>query len=251
MIDTDRMWDRWGRTDPYFGVLADPRFASSQIDAHRADFFESGQAQVASMLATFEQHFGALVRGSALDHGCGVGRLTIPLSAEFKQVVGVDVSPAMLAEAEANCSASAFANVQLAMSDDRLSKVGRTFDFVNSALVLQHVPVRRGKLIIAELITRVAPGGGFHLHLSTRTDKRRSRALWWASANLPGIKLLQNLLAGRDWNAPAMQMNNYSLSEVIDLLTARGVNQVLMKSEVHGKFLTVSLYGRVPDHQRA
>jgi 2-polyprenyl-3-methyl-5-hydroxy-6-metoxy-1,4-benzoquinol methylase len=240
------MWDRWGRNDPYFGVLADSRFTRSQIEAHRSVFFESGRAQVEALLATFEQHFGPLARGSAIDHGCGVGRLTMPLADEFKEVVGVDVSPAMLAEAEANCAGRALTNVQLALADDQLSEVQRTFDFVNSALVLQHVPVRRGKRLICELVKRVAPGGGFHLHLSTRTDSRRSRALWWASANVPGIKLLQNVLARRAWNAPAMQMNNYSLSEVIDMLSVKGVAQVLLKSEVHGKFLTLSLIGRVP-----
>ncbi|UUR08104.1 class I SAM-dependent methyltransferase [Sphingomonas glaciei] len=245
MIDTDRMWDRWGRTDPYFGVLADPRFTKDRIDAHRATFFESGRAQVAAMLATFEQHFGPLARDSALDHGCGVGRLTMPLAAEFDQVVGVDVSPAMLAEAEANCAANTISNVEFARSDDELSGVERTFDFVNSAMVLQHVPVRRGKRLIAALIERVAPGGGFHLHLSTRTDRRRSRVLWWTSANVPGVKTIQNLLAGRAWDAPAMQMNNYALSDVVDMLSTKGVSQILLKSELHGRFLTVSLFGRV------
>jgi cyclopropane fatty-acyl-phospholipid synthase-like methyltransferase len=239
------MWDRWGRTDPYFGVLADPRFTRSQIEAHRSTFFESGRAQVEAILATFERHFGPLARGSSLDHGCGVGRLAMPLAGKFDEVVGVDVSPAMLAEAEANCAAGGLANVHLVLADDRLSAVTRTFDFVNSAMVLQHVPVRRGMRIIEELIGRVAPRGGFHLHLSTRTDPRRSRALWWASANVPGVKLMQNVLAGRAWNAPAMQMNNYSVSAVVDMLADRGVHQVLLQSETHGKFLTVSIYGRL------
>jgi SAM-dependent methyltransferase len=240
------MWDRWGKTEPYFGVLADPRFTKDQIEGHRSIFFGSGRSQVEAMLTTFERHFGSLARGSVLDHGCGVARLTIPLAHEFAEVVGLDVSPAMLEEAAANCAAASLNNVQLALADDQLSNARRTFDFVNSALVLQHVPVRRGKVLIDALIKRVAPGGGFHLHLSTRTDNRRSRSLWWASANVPGIKLLQNVLAGRTWNAPAMQMNNYSLSEVSDMLSARGIDQLLMKSEVHGKFLTLSLFGRVP-----
>ena len=246
VINTDRMWDRWGKLDPYFGVLADPRFSRNQLQDHRSIFFESGRAQVEAMLSLFEAHFGALARGSALDHGCGVGRLTLPLAKEFTQVVGVDVSPAMLAEAEVNCDANAALNVDLALADDQLSNVRGMFDFVNSAMVLQHVPVARGMRLIDALVSRVAPGGGFHLHLSTRTDGRRSRALWWASANVPGVKVAQNVLAGRAWNAPAMQMNNYSLSRVIDLLSAKGVGQLLVKSETHGKFLTVSLFGRVP-----
>jgi 2-polyprenyl-3-methyl-5-hydroxy-6-metoxy-1,4-benzoquinol methylase len=240
------MWDRWGQTDPYFGVLADPRFTKSQIEAHRSIFFESGRAQVGDIIATFERHFGVLARGSALDHGCGVGRLTIPLAHEFADVVGVDVSAAMLVEAQSNCAADALDNVQLTLADDRLSTVHRTFDFVNSTMVLQHVPVRRGERLLRKLIGHVAKGGGFHLHLSIRSDPLRSRALWWASANIAGIKLVQNVLAGRAWNAPAMQMNAYSLSSVVNLLSNSGIDQLFLRSEIHGKFVTVSLYGRVP-----
>jgi 2-polyprenyl-3-methyl-5-hydroxy-6-metoxy-1,4-benzoquinol methylase len=239
------MWDRWGRTEPYFGVLADPRFSKNQIADNRSTFFESGYSQVEAILTTFERHFGPLARGSSLDHGCGVGRLAMPLAGKFDKVIGVDVSPAMLAEAEANCAAGGLTNLHFALADDRLAAVARTFDFVNSAMVLQHVPVRRGMRIIGALIGRVAPGGGFHLHLSTRNDPRRSRALWWASANVPGVKLVQNVLAGRAWNAPAMQMNNYSVSAVVDMLAESGVHQVLLQSETHGKFLTVSIYGRI------
>jgi 2-polyprenyl-3-methyl-5-hydroxy-6-metoxy-1,4-benzoquinol methylase len=240
------MWERWGRTDPYYAVLADARFSRSEIETNRSLFFESGRAHVQAILTTFEKHFGPLRKVSALDHGCGVGRLTIPLAEHFTQVVGVDISPTMLAEARANFQAREITNIELGSADDQLSKVQRSFDFVNSALVLQHVPVWRGELLINELVRRVAPGGGFHLHLSIRTDSRPSRALWWASANVPGIKLLQNLLAGRSWNAPAMQMNNYSLSSVVATLTANGIDQIMVRSEVHGRFLTLSLYGRVP-----
>jgi hypothetical protein len=62
---------------------------------------------------------------------------------------------------------------------------------------------------------------------------------------VPGVKLVQNVLAGRAWNAPAMQMNNYSVSAVVDMLAESGVHQVLLQSETHGKFLTVSIYGRI------
>lgn len=34
------------------------------------------------------------------DFGCGVGRLTLPFADCFDNVVGVDISPAMLAEGE-------------------------------------------------------------------------------------------------------------------------------------------------------
>jgi len=112
--------------------------------------------------------------------------------------------------------------------------------------VLQHIPVRRGLRIVDALLERVKPGGLFHLHVSVRTDARRSRALWWASANVPGVKIAQNVLAGRPWNMPAMQMNNYPLGRLFTALADRGVGELLVLNEKHDRFLTLRMLGRVP-----
>lgn len=240
------MWERWGRIAPYFGVLADPRFGNDRIQENREQFFASGEETVGGLIEQFERHFGPLAKARALDHGCGVGRLSLPLARRFEQVVGLDVSPSMLAEARANAAEAGLANFSFEAADDSLSRAGGTFDFVNSYMVLQHVPVKRGLAIFDRLLDLVVPGGGFHLHLSVRTDPLRSRALWWASAYVPGVKIAQNLLAGRDWNSPAMQMNNYPLGRVMTRLAERGVGDLLVVNDRHDRFLTLRLLGRVP-----
>ena len=97
MISTDKAWERFGKLDPYFGVLADEKFASANIEENRDLFFETGRNSVAHILNQYRDHFGDLPRGRALDFGCGVGRLTFPLAAEFSSVLGLDISPSMLA----------------------------------------------------------------------------------------------------------------------------------------------------------
>lgn len=246
MLNTDESWRRWGRIDPYYGVLADPRFSRDRIVSNRATFFESGARFVEHVLSLFERHFGALPQGRALDHGCGVGRLTLPLSQRFEFLLGVDVSPDMLAEAARNCESADRPNVEFAGADDELSAAPGPFAFVMSHMVLQHIPVPRGLSILAELLDRVQPGGGFHIHLSTRTESFPQRALYWASANLVGVKLIQNLLAGRPWNSPAMQMNDYPLARVLAALTARGMSDLIILTENHGRFITYGLIGRRP-----
>ena len=157
-----------------------------------------GEKFVAHLLRRFERHFGPLERGRALDHGCGVGRLTLPLAKAFEEVVALDVSEAMLAEARANAKSEGIGNVAFAEADDRLSGAAGQYDFINSHLVLQHVPVRRGLKMLERLLDKVKPGGGFHIHLSWRTDRGGPRWLYWASANVPGVKIAQNVLAGRN-----------------------------------------------------
>ena len=246
MLSTDKAWEKFGRTDPYFGVLAHERFTASQIAANREEFFASGRHSIGHILARYEQHFGKLRRDRALDHGCGVGRLTLPLAAQFGEVFGLDVSPSMIAEARANAARYDIGSVQFASADDQLSEAPGEFDFVNSLMVLQHIRVRRGLRILSRLLAKVRAGGGFHVHLSLRTDPLRSRALWWASHHIPGVKIWQNVFAGRPWNAPAMQMNNYPLSRVAALLDANGVSDFLVSTERHASFLTLSVMGRKP-----
>ncbi|QNP43541.1 class I SAM-dependent methyltransferase [Sphingomonas daechungensis] len=85
-------------------------------------------------------------------------------------MTGLDVSPSMLAEAKANAERLDVANVEFELADDRLSNAAGQFDFVNSYITLQHIPVRRGLSILARLVERVRPGGGIHVHVSIRTD---------------------------------------------------------------------------------
>ena len=55
---------------------------------------------------------------NALDFGCGVGRLVIPLAKISTSAVGIDVSESMLAEARKNCELNSVHNIDLVKSDD-------------------------------------------------------------------------------------------------------------------------------------
>ena len=246
MISTDKAWERFGKLDPYFGVLAEERFAAGRIDENREEFFATGRRSVAHILNRYGEHFGDLSRERALDFGCGVGRLTFPLAAEFSNVTGLDISPSMLAEARSNAERLGVSNIRFDLADDRLLNADGEFDFVNSYIVLQHIPVRRGLPILSRLVDKVRPGGGFHVHFSMRTDSLASRSVWWASHHLPGVKIWQNIQCGRTWNAPAMQMNNYPLNRIVVQLVGQGVTEFFCSAEQHAKFLTCSLFGKKP-----
>jgi SAM-dependent methyltransferase len=165
----------------------------------------------------------------------------------FSEVIGLDVSPSMLSEARSNAGQAGLSNAWFAVADDALSNAPGQFDFVTSYMVLQHIRVRRGLRILSRLVEKVRPGGGFHFHFSMRTDRLRSRALWWASHNIPGVKIWQNICAGRRWNAPAMQMNDYPLNRIVVLLATQGISEFLVTTEGHAEFLTVSVIGRKPE----
>jgi SAM-dependent methyltransferase len=247
MPNTDRDWRNWGRRDPYFAVLASPEFSSANIAENKDAFFLTGEQFVSAALAELNRFDHDAPRDRVLEHGCGTGRLTIPLSRAFREVVALDISPQMLGEAQANALSAGRNNIAFRLADDRLSRATGSFNLVVSHLVLQHIPVRRGLVIFQELIDRLAPGGMFYISVSIRNDAGPLRWLYWASAVVPGVKIVQNLHRGAKWDAPAMQMNDYPLGRLTAELSKREVRQLSLTVEAHHpRFQTVSLLGILP-----
>jgi SAM-dependent methyltransferase len=67
---------------------------------------------------------------SALDIGCGIGRLETALASRLRAITGIDVSPGMIAEAQRRCAG--LANVDLAVCDGTglTPFTGRRFDVI-------------------------------------------------------------------------------------------------------------------------
>jgi 2-polyprenyl-3-methyl-5-hydroxy-6-metoxy-1,4-benzoquinol methylase len=93
-MTSDRDWQKWGETDPYFGVMTGSEFRGDQIAENLERFFETGRRDISETLAQIERFYGDVPTSRALDFGCGVGRLVIPLSERFAETVGVDISEA-------------------------------------------------------------------------------------------------------------------------------------------------------------
>jgi SAM-dependent methyltransferase len=240
MTDTDRDWKIWAETDPYYAVLAAPQFRKDRLDLD--EFFLTGSAYVADRLDMLERQLGAMPRGRALDFGCGVGRVALPLGAHFDEVLGLDVAPAMLAEAEALKSAQGARNVHFALSDDRLTTAPGRFDFVHSYIVFQHIPPQRGLPIIDLLLDRVTPGGVANIHVAFGGEERPLRNFYYAArARFPVVQRIVHALRGKNPDEPVMQMNAYPLRQVFAMLHARGFGQAVVDVEPHGKFLTMHI----------
>lgn len=245
--ETDRHWNEWGARDPYFSVLGVDRFRAGSIGQHRTEFFATGENSILEALAQLDRHFGPGRQGAALDFGCGVGRLTLPLARRFDRVVAVDVAETMRGEAARNLAEAGLGNVALHAAVAPL--VGRErFDLVISYIVLQHIPVRPGMAILRDLVALLAPGGRFSLHLSVRRfDGPAQRLAYWLRNTVPPARWLLNLRRGDPWDMPPVQMNQYDLPAVLRLFSAAGITDLHMQTEFHDRTLTVTLLGRKPE----
>lgn len=225
----DRSWEQYGKSDPYFGVLADNKFRRANLSTDTKEtFFNSGEEYVAELEHIFDRYVGPMPTGRALDFGCGVGRLVIPFARRFSSVTGVDVSPSMIREAEQNCAERGVDNARFILSGgDDLPNVSGSFDLVNTIIVLQHIQPERGYRVIGRLLDIVAGGGAIALHvnLTRRGSLLRKTGNLIRRQFLPAHYLL-NVIGGRQWNEPLMRMAVYDLNRIMLMLFERGFHHV-------------------------
>ena len=80
-MSTDVAWEEWGRRDPYFGVITNPKFRRNDLSEDaKTEFFKDGETFVNYLLAAIQRNIDPQFRPKRiLDFGGGVGRLLVPL----------------------------------------------------------------------------------------------------------------------------------------------------------------------------
>lgn len=263
---TDEDWERWGQTDPYFGVLTDERYRSTNLtEESRIEFFRSGRLHVDHVWSTIRKHVDPdFSPARALDFGCGVGRVLIPLAERCAEVVGTDVAESMLREAQANCGRHEVRNAVFVPADDELSAVDGDFGLVHSCIVLQHIQPERGIKIFGRMVGRIQPGGVGAIQV-TFADGRYAfdfgqppRQLEGSRSEQPGVIArgalgLRGLVFGVGGKSasppksddPAMDMYYYNFSKLFFVLQMAGVERLHVEMTDHGGALGAFLFFRV------
>jgi len=73
-VVTDPFWEDAARKDPLWAILSDP--AKKHRGWKLEDFFETGRREISLLLHQLSTLGFCSAGGTALDFGCGVGRLT-------------------------------------------------------------------------------------------------------------------------------------------------------------------------------
>lgn len=248
--DSDVSWEKWGKQNPYFGVLTDDKFRRENITEElKSELLETGRVHVQRVLSMAISQFGEISRSSALDFGCGVGRLVIPLASEFEHVTAVDVSLGMLETAKQNCSERGISNVDFVPSDDQLSQVTCSFDFIHSYLVFQHIKVRRGEEIITQLLKRLNDEGVLAIHFPFACKASLIRKFaHFLRRNFSPFSMLANVVRAKRWNEPFMQMNGYDVNRVLTLISGCGIKDVFLEVVDAGGFISAFVFAKKPKY---
>lgn len=247
--DSNAAWKKYGEVDPYFGVLASDDYKGKHLqDSALDNFFRSGEAYVDAMFADIRSHVDAdFSPERALDFGCGVGRLAIPMARACSHVTAIDVSPHMLLEARKNCERLGVTNAEFIASDDDLESLAGGFDLIHSFLVFQHIPPRRGTAILTRLIARLNSGGVGVVHFTYhRRAPRLRRLVHTLRKSVPLVNNLVNLAQRNPFFYPMMQMNEYDLNHLFLTLQATRCDRTFVRFTDHGGHLGIVLYFQKP-----
>jgi SAM-dependent methyltransferase len=227
--NSDESWRKLGKSEPYYGVLSADRYRSKNLnEAILADFFDSGERHITYILDIVRQYAGPdLTMKDALDFGCGVGRLVLPLSRHYRAVTGIDISEDYIAEARRNCQRQSIRNAVFHESIGCLLSEARRYDLVHSTIVFNHIPWQRGRVIIDGLFSLLNPGGILAIEVLHRHRRGLVRqAGRWARRNFLPVNWIANALQGRPFSEPLMQGNAYPLDQLLPFLTEIGAENI-------------------------
>lgn len=150
-------WDDLATLDPLWAILTDKdrKFGKWNLN----EFFSTGVDEIEKIMKITEELRYPAGRDTALDFGCGVGRLTRVLAKNFSQCYGMDISEIMIAKAK---ELSAIQNCKFILNTrEDLQLFGNNyFDFIYTNLVLQHLPHEKMiKSYISEFIRTLKKDG--------------------------------------------------------------------------------------------
>jgi SAM-dependent methyltransferase len=211
-------WNALGEQEPFFAVLTEDRFLRDRMsDSDRDAFFATGEADIAQIFDLID-----IAPKSALDFGCGVGRLSRSLAKRVDHVVGVDAAESMLRIARENVPEATFSS----------TIPNEQFDLIVSLIVFQHIPVKRGETLLDELLSHL--DGVAALHFTFRRPgsffRRFARRI---RANVPLVhRIAQRIRHERPM--PYMQMNEYDLNRVLAIMRRHGCGESRIVPTNHG-----------------
>jgi ubiquinone/menaquinone biosynthesis C-methylase UbiE len=164
-------WDEYAETDPWRAILGRPG-EGEPLTVEQ--FFQQGKYEIEEVMQLAKALDLPARKRTALDFGCGAGRLTQALADHFDEVCGVDISPNMLALAESHNRHQPRCRYLLNQSVDLSAFDDGSQDLIYSAITLQHLRPQLAESYLKEFLRVLAPGGLLLFHLPSH---RRSPML--------------------------------------------------------------------------
>lgn len=159
---SNQEWSRLAATDPLHAIASDKGRRKHEGTAWTHEQFFAKGAVLYGLVR--DRVLAGANRTTAVDIGCGAGRLSRQLAGDFARVIGVDVAERMVAMARDLNRDVPNAEFRVGAGDTLPVDAG-TVDLVFSLQVLQHVDPPVLPRLIRDCHRALAPGGRILVHI--------------------------------------------------------------------------------------
>jgi SAM-dependent methyltransferase len=219
-LQTTDEWRALARQDPFYAVAAWP--GKEDGGWTKEDFYSVGRSDWGDFREQWRTYWPEL-GGTAVDYGCGAGRITHAMADDFARVVGVDVSTEMAALARE----ASPGNVEVKLVDAiEIPLETSTVDGVFTSHVLQHLEDKNAvRRALAEMARVLRPSGTVMVHVLLTAARPPLRA------RLRSELLLRRARRARahgqtDWTC---RVRTYSPDEVRALFDGLGFDDLELR----------------------
>lgn len=154
------VWRRLGTSAPHWSVMSDQQFMPENIGSNIGRFWASGEEDTELFHRTLQRvGLTDLASKTCLEYGCGVGRMSGPISRLFATLHACDISPPHLEMARRRLRDLGRDNVVFhEMPSDPLARLPRC-DVYFSRIVIQHNPPPVMQALVCAALECLTPGG--------------------------------------------------------------------------------------------
>jgi len=157
----EAMFRHLGEVEPSETGAKAEKYLAALITERDSDFFEFGQTPVRQLLATLARcGIAKNELNVCFELGCGVGRSTVWLAEQFRQVIAADISAPHVRATRENVAKFARENVTVIHTNklDSLRDLP-PLDVFFSMVVLQHNPPPIMRHVLGMVLAKLKPGG--------------------------------------------------------------------------------------------
>ncbi|CAN5718970.1 hypothetical protein BH20ACI4_BH20ACI4_00180 [soil metagenome] len=233
-------WEKFGEENPYYAVLTLDKFDNEKMsETVRDEFFQTGFEHIRRIWDEIENHFEEnFSPKTAIDFGCGVGRLVFPLAQRVGRVAGIDISEKMLEKAAENAEQMGYENTEFFQTEEFFEKNKTKYDFVHSSIVFQHINPNIGLDIFEKLVKVLNDEGIGVIQFTYKNPSSKSDALRFRLyRDFPFLHKFRNLL--KQSKQALFPMYEYNLNEVFNILQKNDCHKCYVRFSFHGMNGTV------------
>ena len=239
-------WDKFVLEEPFFAAISDPKFLKARLTPEsESEFFKLGEEHILGIIHLIRENIDRdFSPRTALDFGCGPGRLVVPLTHIAKRVIGVDRNPHMIRAARENSRRYGAYEADFALLEELERGLPGKYDFIHSTLVFQHIPVKEGERLLEVLLSHLEPKGVGALDFILNRKAPFWRKIVNRARVFGPVNFCVNLIQGEKANHPFAQMNSYNLTKLLQILHSHGIDNCFLCNSTDGEYFSSTVLFR-------